>query len=93
MYGNRQSVMKTDTKSFRNVIHEPVFRCYGDTLIINIIPPPVFHLLIVHVTTIHKGIVSNINCDCIIMFPHLLINIKQFHLIRTINKDQLISEK
>ena len=50
-YGEGQAVRK-QMLNFGNCTVEPVFEWW--TLIVDINPPPVLHMLIVHITTMHK---------------------------------------
>ena len=65
---------KTDAKYFGNVIHEPVFECYGDSLIIDIIPFPDLYLLIVPVTTMYTKLHEVIFTFLIVNYISLFVN-------------------
>ena len=76
-YGKGQAIMK-HMLNISEMVYMNQYLNVGYTLIMDIIPPPVLHLLIVHATTMHKGLheaMFTILIVFIIMLPCLLINI------------------
>ena len=73
MCGKRQAVRK-QMLNILEMLYIPVFECYGDSLIIDIIPFPDLYLLIVPVTTMYTKLHEVIFTFLIVNYISLFVN-------------------